>query len=290
MRARLLLLPILAICLGAGLYALRGRRAPGIPLAGASLPPPAIPAARPAAPSVAQTGPFEDAAGHWGFRDAMGREVIAPRFAWLAPFREGWARAAEEVPEEAGVALRWGLVDSLGAWVLRPSFDGLSEFRSGRALVRAGEELRWIDAQGRPLGSLSLTGPRSAFWWPASLDGDDAMGLLERLAQEGLGREGDPWEVDVDPRPRESHLRLAIQPLHGGGLLIRERGWEGGRVALRLPGWKPEELLVLARALASRSGREVHAMEGNLGWENGEERVQVRALLGGAEISAQGGI
>ena len=88
-------------------------------------------------------------AGKWGFIDAAGREVIAPRFLEVGDFSEGLAPVA--VAANGG----WGYVDRKGVMRVRPMFRAAGSFAGGvaAATYKPMTHFRWalIDKAGHPL-------------------------------------------------------------------------------------------------------------------------------------------
>lgn len=83
--------------------------------------------------------------GKWGFVDASGAVVIAPRFDRAGEFSEGLAPVQEGKVQ--------GYVDAAGAVVLVPGFTPAGpvhrRFSDGLAVVRVGTEYAYIDRSGR---------------------------------------------------------------------------------------------------------------------------------------------
>jgi hypothetical protein len=69
--------------------------------------------------------------GKWGFMDAAGRVVIAPRLPDYSSFQDGLARSQED-----GKTI---VIDPTGKVVLRPAFDIVRDFSEGLAAVNIGE-------------------------------------------------------------------------------------------------------------------------------------------------------
>jgi hypothetical protein len=108
----------------------------------------------------------ETAAGLWGFVDAAGRMVIAPRFTNppaasfdLAPpvsyrdqtgFNEGYYADQMFVdgvaPEHADAG--FGFIDTTGAWVIPPQFEWVTPFSDGLAAAKSGGKWGYIDRSG----------------------------------------------------------------------------------------------------------------------------------------------
>jgi hypothetical protein len=70
--------------------------------------------------------------GAWGFIDADGHDVVAPRWDWVADFAGGLAavaRWAEPRPEHRlDDPMVWGFVDQTGAVVVEPRFTAVEPF------------------------------------------------------------------------------------------------------------------------------------------------------------------
>lgn len=84
------------------------------------------------APRFDESGPFAEGLapaleGKWGFIDARGTFVIAPQFARAEGFAQGLAPVS--------VDGKWGYIDRTGAWVIRPQFFEAARFSEGLAQV-----------------------------------------------------------------------------------------------------------------------------------------------------------
>lgn len=85
----------------------------------------------------------------WGFINATGKEVIAPKYAFdeIMPFREGLAAVSKDGA--------WGYIDKNGKIVVPVKYDGVTGyFRDGQTGVRMGEYWGLIDKTGKIVSPL----------------------------------------------------------------------------------------------------------------------------------------
>lgn len=89
------------------------------------------------------------AGGKWGYLDAAGHGVIAPRFEWAGEFSEGLA----PVGDDSG---RCGYVDRTGAFAIPPRFGACHPFSGGLARVDLAKDegeapqVAFVDRTGTP--------------------------------------------------------------------------------------------------------------------------------------------
>jgi hypothetical protein len=118
--------------------------------------------------------------GRWGFIDSTGAVVVAPRFAQVQEFSEGWAPV-----REAG---HYGFIDGAGHLALTQRYDYASPFYQGLAVVQRDSTPQLIDRAGR-LVPLAATYTRLE--WQAGLDrGGVWVGTLATNGQQLLSARG----------------------------------------------------------------------------------------------------
>ncbi|GAA4392425.1 WG repeat-containing protein [Hymenobacter koreensis] len=79
--------------------------------------------------------------GKWGFADASGKPVVAPKYSSVREFQQEQA-----VVEQNGA---YGLVDESGQEVVPPAYDALNPYAGGYARVRVGDAYTFLDEQGK---------------------------------------------------------------------------------------------------------------------------------------------
>jgi hypothetical protein len=83
----------------------------------------------------------KDFGGSWGFVNAAGKLVIAPRFDSAGGFSDGLARVREKE--------RWGYINRRGEYVIMPEFADARDFSEGLAAVVFRAKWGYIDKTGR---------------------------------------------------------------------------------------------------------------------------------------------
>lgn len=119
-----------------------------------------------------------DDAGHriYGYVDADGREVIAPRYLDALPFHEGLAAVQ--------VAEGWGYIDTTGRWVIRPAYRAAASFSSDRASVcDSSGACGYIDRSGRWVIP-------ARYLVASTFVGDRAFVMLDQEHSQVIDREG----------------------------------------------------------------------------------------------------
>ena len=161
----------------------------------ASAPASPVPVAAPPAPAGAPARFRILEAGRWGYIDASGKVVIAPRFARAADFSEGLAAVLD--------GKTFGYVDPAGKMVLVPPYPPERSlhrpFLDGRAVVTVGARDGAIDREGR----LAI---------PARFDSieDYSEGYALACDEEGCG-----W-IDPAGRRRLGPAGMGGTPMRGG--------------------------------------------------------------------------
>jgi hypothetical protein len=79
--------------------------------------------------------------GRWGYLDAAGREVSAPRWAWAEAYSEGLAAVSAD-------SLRIGFIDLTGELVIPPRFRGVDAFHEGLCMAVVDSLGGYIDRSG----------------------------------------------------------------------------------------------------------------------------------------------
>ena len=92
--------------------------------------------------ALAQLRPFLSGANNkYGYKDASGKEVVAPRYDLAYPFMEG--RAAVRL------AGKYGYLDESGKEIVAPKYDFTWHFIGGYAAVKSGKLYGFIDKTGK---------------------------------------------------------------------------------------------------------------------------------------------
>ncbi|RTQ46519.1 hypothetical protein EJV47_21440 [Hymenobacter gummosus] len=100
--------------------------------------------------------------GKWGFADASGKPVVAPKYSSVSEFRQEQA-----VVEQNGA---FGLVDESGQEVVAPAYDALNPYAGGYARVRVGDAYTFLDEQGQEFDSYYFNALDFAEGYAAVLD------------------------------------------------------------------------------------------------------------------------
>jgi WG containing repeat len=93
----------------------------------------------------------------WGYLDSSGNWAIQPRFDVAADFSEGLAAVSVRVPK--GDRDKWGYIDKKGILVIPVQFDRALPFASGLAKVKTNTGWRYLDKQGKFVGTDFLSSP-----------------------------------------------------------------------------------------------------------------------------------
>lgn len=90
----------------------------------------------------AQLTPFYDSSVQkYGFRDSLGREIVAPRYDLAYTFHEGMAAV------KSGV--KYGFLNEKGEEVVKPCYDFTWRYIGGYAAVKKGSKVGFIDKSGK---------------------------------------------------------------------------------------------------------------------------------------------
>ncbi len=101
------------------------------------------------APRFEETGFFSEGAaavkmgGKWGFIDLKGNILIPAKFDYTDAFSEGLAPALQED--------KMGYVDRAGAWAVPPEYEAAYPFNEGRGRVQKNGLWGFLDGKGRPV-------------------------------------------------------------------------------------------------------------------------------------------
>ena len=90
----------------------------------------------------------------WGFINAAGATVIAPRYDRAREFCGDLAAVATR---SNGGELRWNFIDTTGRLLLTETFDEVGNFSEGLAAVRTGEHWGYVDNRGNLVIPLRFT-------------------------------------------------------------------------------------------------------------------------------------
>jgi WG containing repeat len=93
----------------------------------------------------------------WGYLDKTGNWGIQPQFDVAADFSEGLAAVSVRVQKSDRD--RWGYIDRTGTLVIPAQFDKALPFASGLAKVKTNTGWRYLDKQGRFVGTDFLPSP-----------------------------------------------------------------------------------------------------------------------------------
>lgn len=92
--------------------------------------------------SHAQLTPFySEADGKYGYKDASGKVVVAPRYDLAYQFKEGMAAFSQ--------GGKYGYLNEEGTEVIGPKYDFTWHFIGGYATIRKGDLFGFIDKNGR---------------------------------------------------------------------------------------------------------------------------------------------
>jgi hypothetical protein len=159
--------------------------------------------------------PFEEN-GRWGYRDAAGATVIAPRYEQALDFsREGIAAVVD--------ARGWAYIDVAGRVLVRPLVvdNGPDEFQQGLARLSRGGKVGFFDTRGR-----MVIPP--AWKWAAPFSEDRAAvceGCVEVAEGEHRAVRGGKWGF-IDRRGAVA-VPLAyeeVRPFENGRARVRKGG------------------------------------------------------------------
>jgi len=81
----------------------------------------------------------------WNYIKRDGSSPFDKKFVWAGSFSEGLARI--QVTDR--ITGKYGYINAKGELTIPPSFDEAADFHLGRAQVRLGNEIRFIDPQGK---------------------------------------------------------------------------------------------------------------------------------------------
>jgi DUF971 family protein len=96
---------------------------------------------------------FEEA-GKWGFKNAVGKAIVEPKYDEAREFAEGMAAVnmGAQVDRKALIQRKeggkWGYIDARGNVVVPIAFDDAHDFSDGLAQVRDDRGLRYLDSRG----------------------------------------------------------------------------------------------------------------------------------------------
>jgi WG containing repeat len=93
----------------------------------------------------------------WGYLDNSGNWAIQPQFDVAADFSEGLAAVCVHV--QKGDRDKWGYIDKTGTLVIPVQFDKALPFASGLAKVKTSTGWRYLDKQGKFVGTDFLPAP-----------------------------------------------------------------------------------------------------------------------------------
>jgi hypothetical protein len=177
--------------------------------------------------------------GKWGYINAKGETVVAPRYSDPSPFRDGFAMVKTDDPMvnetidphgrviakfpnyylngfRDGLAAaneketkRSGYIDKMGNWVIKPVFNSALDFSEGLALVDVGnegeEKCGFIDKKG----AFRFPPFKGHYWTEGFKDG---LAILS-------GRNGSFVIDKAGKKILESHNRLETMAFDRDGLI-----------------------------------------------------------------------
>jgi len=121
-----------------------------------------------------------------GFIDRRGKWLIAPRFTWADPFRDGRAIV--------GVGKRVGVIDDLGCWIVKPgTYDMIYPYIEARALFRLRDKWGFLGLDGNVAIPARYMEAHRFSHGVALVQDDKGWQVIDRLGKTRSCLAGDPY-------------------------------------------------------------------------------------------------